>query len=138
MIEQTDTGVPKVKPPPKESLINWIMRVQEIIESNNSIIKKSFLVAGIANTMGSSDENLIRDDSTYKEIQDIMDSVFGTTHMGYVEPSTSLDEDPFANCSNTSDSELGDPSDVEDEEDAGGDPFASSDSDSEASPDAEV
>lgn len=64
--------------------------------------------------MGSSDENRRRDYSTYKEI---MDNVFGTTCMGYIEPSSSLgEEDPFVNCSNTSDSELGDPSDVEKDE----------------------
>ena len=129
MIEESDKGVSKVQPPPKESLINWILRAQEIIESRDSIIKKSFLVAGIANTMGSSEENLIRDDSTYKEIQDIIDNVFGSTHMGYVEPhSSSVEEDPFANCTDSSDS-----SDTEeDEENVEDDPFASS-SDSEAS-----
>ena len=42
MIEETDKGVLKVKHPPKESLINWILRVQEQIERRNTIINKSF------------------------------------------------------------------------------------------------
>ena len=94
----------KVKCPPKEAVIEWILRAQEKIEEKSMIpvIKKSFLVAGIA---GSSEEELMRDDSTYREIQQIMSEVFGETHVGYVEPELSLDEDPFANSSSTSDSE---------------------------------
>lgn len=41
-----------------------------------------------------------------------MTEVFGEIHMGYVEPDSSTEEDPFVNCSNTSeseDSELNDP-----------------------------
>ena len=65
------------------------------------MIIKVFFVAGIMNV---SKEELIRDDSTYREIQPIMSEVFGEVYMGYVEPESSLDEDPFANCSSTSDS----------------------------------
>ena len=102
MIEETDKGVSKVRCPPKQIVIEWILRAQEKIEEKSMIIKKSFLVAGIP---GSSEEELMRDDSTYREIQKIMSEVFGETHKGYVEPESSLDEDPFANCSSTSDSE---------------------------------
>ena len=59
-------------------------------------------MAGIINA---SEEELIRDDSAYREIQQIMSEVFGDVHMGYVEPESNLDEDPFANCSGASDSE---------------------------------
>jgi hypothetical protein len=62
-----------------------------------------FLVAGI--TIGSSEEELARDDSTYREIQQIMTEVFVEGHMGYVEPSEESDEDPFASCSSNSESE---------------------------------
>ncbi len=63
-----------------------------------------FLVAGITNTIVSSEEDLVRNDVAYKEFQDIIHNVFGETHMGYVEPYSSY-EDPFAYCSNVSDSE---------------------------------
>ena len=104
MIEESDKSVSKVKPPPKESLINWILKAQETIESKNSIIKKSFLVTGIANTMGSSEKPLISDDSTY---------VFGKTHMEYHSSLVEAEENPFANCT---DSDLSDAE--EDEENA--------------------
>ena len=106
MIEETDKGVSKVKCPPKEAVIEWILRAQEKIEEESMIIKKSFLVAGI---VGSSEEELMRDDSTYREIQQIMSEVFGETHVGYVEPESSLDEDPFVNSSSTSDTDLDEP-----------------------------
>ena len=99
MIEETDKGVSKRKRPPKESLVEWILRAQELIERRNIIIKKTFLVAGITNTIGSSEEELIRDDPTYGEIQQIMTEVFGEVHMGYMEPDSSTEEDPFVNCS---------------------------------------
>ena len=102
MIEETDKGVSKLKRPPKESLVDWILRAQELIER---IIKKSFLVAGITNTIGSSEEELIRVDPTYGEIQQIMTEVFGEVHMGYMEPDSNTGEDPFVNCSDTSESE---------------------------------
>ena len=58
------------------------------------IIRKSFLVTGITSEVGSSSEDLIRNE----EIQNVIESVFGEAHMGYVEPP---DEDPFANCSDS-------------------------------------
>ncbi len=118
MIEKSD--VSQVKPPPKEFLIEWILRAQEIIESKDMIIKKSFLVAGITNTIGSSEEDLVRNDVAYKEI---IHEVIGETHMGYVEPHSSS-EDPFANCSDVSDSGDGPDSGMIEAENA--DPFATS------------
>ena len=41
MIEETDKGVSKVKCPPKEAVIEWILRAQEKIEEKSTIIKKS-------------------------------------------------------------------------------------------------
>lgn len=74
-----------------------IKQAQEIIERKGTIVKKSFSVTGIAN----SQEELIRNDSVYQEIQSIMDDVFGSTHMGLVEPTdqyadedSSSDENP--------------------------------------------
>ena len=42
MIEETDKGVTKVKRPPKEAVIEWILKAQEKIEEKSMIIKKSF------------------------------------------------------------------------------------------------
>ena len=98
MLDETEKGVAKVKCPPKEAVIEWILRAQQKIEEKNIIVKKSFLVAGITNTIGRSEEELIRDDPTYREIQQIMVEVFREVHMGYVEPAPIVDEDPFANC----------------------------------------
>ena len=59
----------------------------------------------MARIAGRSEEELMRDDSTYREIQQNMSEVFGETHVRYVEPELSLHEDPFANSSSTSNSE---------------------------------
>ena len=64
MIEETDKGVTKVKRPPKEAVIEWILKAQEKIEEKSMIIKKSFLVAGI--TIGG-EEEMRRDDSLYRD-----------------------------------------------------------------------
>ena len=47
MIDDTDKDTSKPRPPPKEALIEWILKAQEIIESKDMIIRKSFLVTGI-------------------------------------------------------------------------------------------
>lgn len=46
----------------------------------------SFLVDGITNTTGSSEEKPIRDDPTYGEIEQVISDVFTDIHMQYVEP----------------------------------------------------
>jgi len=98
MIEETDKSMQKIKPPSKLLLLEWIKRAQNIIESKPSIVKKSFLVAGISNA--SDEQSYVRDDSTYAEIQGLMEEVFGNAHMGYIEPDDS--EDPFKDCSDAS------------------------------------
>ena len=59
MIDETDKGVSKVRCPPKEAVIEWILQAQQKIEERSMIIKKSFLVAGITNTIGSSEVGMI-------------------------------------------------------------------------------
>ena len=103
MVEEADKGVPKIKPPSKSQLLEWIKIAQDIIESKPAMMKKSFLVAGISNA--SNEQGLIRNDSTYA---DVMEDVFGDAHMGYIEPrDSSSDEeaDPFKDAA--SDSETG-------------------------------
>ena len=48
MIEETDNGVKKVKRPPKEAVMEWILKAQEKIEEKSMVIKQSFLVDEIA------------------------------------------------------------------------------------------
>ena len=43
MLDETEKGVAKVKRPPKEAVIEWILRAQQKIEETNIIIKKVFL-----------------------------------------------------------------------------------------------
>ena len=62
---------------------------QEKIESKGTIVSKSFLVAGITN----SETEMVRSDQVHKEIQTIMEEVFGDTHVGYVDGEDP--DDPF-------------------------------------------
>ena len=89
MVAEADKvqGTSKIKPPQKSDLLEWIKTAQTKIESQGTIVKKSFFVAGITN----SEEELVRNDEVYQDIQRIMEDVSGDTHVGYV----SDDGDPF-------------------------------------------
>ena len=89
MVAEADKlqGTSKIKPPPKSALLEWIKTAQAKIESQGTIVKKSFLVTEIMN----SEAELVRNDEVYQDIPKIMEDVFGDTHVGYV----SEDDDPF-------------------------------------------
>ena len=87
MLEQSDTGVSKIKPPSKVHLLQWVKEAQDKISMNKIVIRKSFLVTGISNALGSDEERMIRDDELFQEVQDIMKDVFGNDILGFVEPS---------------------------------------------------
>ena len=88
MVTEAETGVAKISPASKAVLMEWIKTAADLVEKNPNTIKKSFQVIGIINK-----PDCTRSDALFKEIQDVMDEVFGQVHMGYVEPTG----DPFAN-----------------------------------------
>jgi len=80
MIERTEGGL-QVKPPPKE--LNGFYKGTGDYREQEHDHKK--IVDEITSKIGSSEE-LIRNDSTYKGIQEIMHKVFGEMHMGILRP----------------------------------------------------
>lgn len=85
-----------IKPPSKQDILEWTASALKKIESNPAaIIKKSFLVTGISNALGSHESEMIRNDSVRQEIETVMNDVFGDELMGYHNvPSDS--DDPFS------------------------------------------
>ena len=80
MVSEAESGVAKITPASKATLMEWIKTAADRIEQNTSIIEKSFEVTGIVKK-----PDCTRSDALYKEIQDVMADVFGPGHMGYVE-----------------------------------------------------
>ena len=86
MVTEAETGVAKISPASKAVLMEWIKTAADLVEKKPNTIKKSFQVIGIINK-----PDCTRSDALFKEIQDVMDEVFGQVHMGYATG------DPFAN-----------------------------------------
>ncbi len=82
-----------VKRPSKQLIVDWIEEANTILNSNLSIVKKSFLVTGISNALGGEENELVRNDNIRKEIEDIIVEVFGEETMGFQPNQT--DRDPF-------------------------------------------
>ena len=113
MVSEAETGVAKITPASKAILMEWIKTAADLVEKKPNTIKKSFEVTGIVNK-----PDCTRSDALFKEVQDVLDEVFGQVHMGYVEPTG----DPFADSE--SDSESDEPEDASDQ--VPSDPFLES------------
>ena len=96
MVDEAEKGTAsKIAPASKTQLLEWIKAASDLIDKNTESIKKSFEVAGI---IDGSDQ---RNNAAYADINRVMEGVFGEGHMGYVQPSASDDDDPFAGCSDS-------------------------------------
>ncbi len=49
----TNGASQSINKPTKQHLVNWICEANEKLDSNPTIVKKSFLVTGISNVTGS-------------------------------------------------------------------------------------
>ena len=52
MLEQSEKGDGKISPPSKQVIVNWIEDANSKLHSNPTIVKKSFLVTGLSNSLG--------------------------------------------------------------------------------------
>ena len=90
----------KIAPPSKTHVLQWINEAQILLEDNKTIVKKSFLVTGISNALGHFEDDMVRNQQTLDEIEEIMVEVFGDEIMGH-QPQQSDNEsgDPFSSDS---------------------------------------
>ena len=86
MVKEAETGVAKVTPASKTTLMEWVKEAADRVEQHPITIEKSFRVTGIV-----PDPGCTRNYAVHQEIMEVMTSVFGEEHMGYVEPT----HDPF-------------------------------------------
>ena len=91
----------KIAPPSQQLLTDWLVEANTKLNDNSTIVKKSFLVTGISNALGGHENVLIRNDTTLKEINEVITEVFGEEVMGFDD--SQPDQDPFD--SESSDSE---------------------------------
>ena len=66
MLEQSDTDSGKqgkFTPPTKQHIVDWVAEAVQKLDSNVAIVKKSFLVTGLSNSLGGHEDHLIRNDS---------------------------------------------------------------------------
>ena len=66
-----------VKRPSKQQIVDWVEEANNILNSNLSIVKKSFLVTGISNALGGKEDQLVRDDNVRKEIEESLWKFWG-------------------------------------------------------------
>lgn len=83
--------------PSKQLIVNWIEEANHMIDSNKCIVKKSFLVTGLSNSLGGYEDELIRNDTTRREIEEVIAEVFGEETLGFQDPQS--DCDPFDSSS---------------------------------------
>lgn len=101
-------GIPSK--PSKQTIVDWIVEANKILDSNKCIVKKSFLVTGLSNALGGHEDALIRDDLVRKEIDEVIVEVFGEETMGYEESHhLDSDHDPFDSSDDEEISETRDP-----------------------------
>ena len=91
----------KIAPPSKQLLTDWLVEANTKLNDNSTIVKTSFLVTGISNALGGHDNVLIRNDTTLKEINEVITEVIGEEVMGFDD--SQPDQDLFD--SKSSDSE---------------------------------
>ena len=96
MVKEAETGTAKVTPASETTLMEWVKEAADRVEQHPTTIEKSFRVTGIV-----PDPVCTRNDTVHQEIQEVMLSVFGEEHMGYVEPT----DDPFRDSDVSSDSD---------------------------------
>lgn len=104
MIEKCSGGGNAPKPS-KQLLVDWLQNANHMLDSNKCIVKKSFLVTGLSNSLGRHEDHLIRNDDIRDEITEIISMVFGKEYMGYQEL-CNLDGDPFQSMDESSDDPL--------------------------------
>ena len=97
MLDSTNANGSPPSKPPKQLIVEWIMQVNSMIDSNRCIGKKSFLVTGLSNTLGGHEDELIRNDLARREIDEVIIKVFGEEVMGFQEPDNGCD--PFESSS---------------------------------------
>ena len=94
-IEQQETPVETIPPPPKQLNCEWQEVAVSKLSSNPVVIKKSFQVTGISNALGAFEDELIRNDTLHHEINKILEEVFGDDIIGYTSDAES-EVHPFA------------------------------------------
>ena len=82
-------------------VLDWIENANSTLNLNTSIITKSFLVTDLSNALGGHENDLIRNETVRKEIEEIISEVFGEETMGFQaqEESANQDSDPFSSDS---------------------------------------
>ena len=95
MLEQAESDSEKVSLPPKQLIVNWIEAANSKLKSYPCIVKKSFLVTGLSNSLGGHENQLIRDDCTRREIEEISTKAFGEEAMGFTSQNDPSDHDSF-------------------------------------------
>ena len=96
MLDQTITSSGKISPPSKQAIVNWIEEANDKLNSKPCIVKKAFLVTGLSNALGGYEDRLIRNDEMRKDIEKIINEVFGEETMGFRLPDDDQsDNDPF-------------------------------------------
>ena len=71
MHTQSERSDVKKPPPPKSLLLTWIKAAQDMIEANQIIAKKSFLIAGLSDALGGHEDKMIRNNLTFKEVDEV-------------------------------------------------------------------
>ena len=95
------------------------------LAENVKMVKKSFLVMGISNALGGYEDHLVRNDDLKKEMDSILESIFGTDPLDGMES----DEEPDPLATDSESDEEPDPLTAGSESDSSA---TSSDSDSSA------
>ena len=65
----------QIKKPTKQHIVDWIEQANSMPSPNSCnscIVKEAFLVTGLSNILGGHEDNLIRDNTAHKEIDEIL------------------------------------------------------------------
>ena len=80
----------KIPAPSKQTMVDWVCAAWLELAENVKMVKKSFLVTGISNALGGYEDHLVRNDDLKKEMDSILESIFGTDPLDGMES----DEEP--------------------------------------------
>ncbi len=87
----------KIPAPLKQMMVDWIVTAWLELAQKVDAVKKSFLVTGISNALGGYEDELVRNDELKAEIDELMESVFGSDPLKGME--SDEDPDPLASDS---------------------------------------
>ena len=72
-----DGSIPKIKPPTKQLLVDWVAAGVQSLREKPELIRKSFVVTGINASLNGSDDHLIRSEE--------VDAIFADNEDDYEE-----------------------------------------------------